>query len=326
MKTFTSHQTALEYWRLHFPLDSELGSTVSASLAEECASRKPDVLDAVQETFRIPGKPVDVLVFDSDVRRPSDQVTCHTWRTSIPDGAFYRVGSMYVSSPEFVFLQMAPSLTMPQLIALGCELCGTYTLLPAAIRHPSALDDQPPRIAPLTNTGKLANFIAQADKARGLVKARRALKYILDNSRSPMETMTYLLLSLPPRLGGYGLPQPVLNQTIELDAEARTIAQAGHAEGDLCWRDCKLDIEYNGEVHADPIRMKRDAGRRAGIEHMGWRVITITGPQVFDIAAFEVIATEAAGRMRKRLRAETLGMTDARCALHSDLESWMFAV
>ena len=324
MKVLTSHKTALEYWRLHFPLDSELGRTISISPAEGCTSRKADVLDCVQEMYRIPDEPVDVLVLDQETRRRSAQVVCHSWNTDVPKGAFYRVGSMYVSSPEFVFLQMAPALSMSQLIALGCELCGTYVLLPAKSRHPGALDDHPRRIAPLTNTQRLATFLAQAGSANGIAKARRALKYVVDNSRSPMETMTYLLISLPVNLGGYGLPRPVLNATIPLDAEARAIAQQSHAEGDLCWKDCKLDIEYNGDVHADPIRMKRDAGRRAGIEHMGWRVITITGPQVFDINAFEIVAKEAAKRMRKRLRNETLGMTSTRCELHNELEKWMF--
>ena len=324
MKVFTSHWTALEYWRIHFPLDSELGRTVNASLAEECTACKIDVLDSVHETYRIPGKPVDVLVFDGKERRLSELVACHTWSTNIPEGAFYRHGSMHVSSPEFVFLQMASELPLVQLIALGYELCGTYVLLPAKVHHPSALEDYPRRIAPLTTTSKLASFIAHAQNARGIAKARRALKYVVDCSRSPMETMTSLLLSLPPALSGYGLPQPVLNEYIELDESAQIIAQASHAEGDLCWRDCTLDIEYNGDVHADPARMKRDAGRRAGIEHMGWRVITITGPQVFNIEAFEVIARDVARHMHRRLHSKTLGMTSARCELHRLLEAWMF--
>ena len=44
--------------------------------------------------------------------------------------------------------------------------------------------------------------------------------------------------------------------------------------------------------------MKSDVGRELGIEHMGWRVITVTSSQVLDLARFEVVAKEAAARLK----------------------------
>ena len=43
MKTYLSHNTALCYWREHFPLDSELGLPARVTGAESCSSRKSDV-------------------------------------------------------------------------------------------------------------------------------------------------------------------------------------------------------------------------------------------------------------------------------------------
>lgn len=324
MRAFSSHDTALEYWRLHFPLDSELGDPARVSAAQGYAHRKEDVLDCIQEMYRIPDRPVDVLVFSPEKRRQSQQVLCHVWGTVLPAGAFYRVGQMYVSSPEFVFLQMAPSLTMAQLIALGCELCGTYVLLPRGAAHPGALDECPRRIASLTSISKLTKFVEHAERAHGRAKALRALRYVVEGSRSPMETMTYLLLCLPPKLGGYGLPKPEMNAAVPLDDETRAIARRRECQGDLCFPDYKLDLEYHGKVHVGSANMKSDVGRELGIERMGWRVMTVTSPQVMDWEQFEVVAKEVAAHIRKRLYPYVLGQTAQRMALRAELESYMF--
>lgn len=324
MKTFLSHQTALAYWRCHFPLDSDLGPAARVSGAEDCSSCKADVTGSVPEELAIPGRPIDVLVFDDCRRRRSSAVACHAWQTPLPPNAFYRARGIYVSSPEFVFLQMAALLPIEQLIALGCELCGQYAMLPKGTHHAWSIDGMPTRANPLTSTSKLAAFLEKAGKANGKAKARRALKYVIDGSRSPMETMTYLLLCLPVMLGGYGLPKPEMNATIALNDEARTIARRRHCEGDLCWPDAKLDVEYHGEVHVGAPQMKSDVGRELGIEHMGWRVLTVTSPQVLDASQFETVAKEAATRLRKRLRPSALDASAQRNALRHELEQWMF--
>lgn len=324
MDTFLSHDTALAYWRLHFPLDSELGRAARVSGMEDCASRKADVLGSMPEEFAIPGRPVDVLIFDERQRRRSNDVTCHLWQTNLPEGAFYKARGVYISSPEFTFLQLASVLSIEQLIALGCELCGSYVLLPEGVTHPGSLDSMPKRLSPLTNAGKMGAFIEACGKARGKEKAARALKYVVDGSRSPMETMAYMLLCLPVALGGYGLPKPEMNAVIPLDDEAKAIARRGHCEGDLCWLDPKLDIEYHGEVHVGASQMKSDVGRELGIEHMGWRVMTITSPQVLDAVQLEVVAKEAAARIGKRLRKSTIDAALQRNILRCEIERWTF--
>ena len=324
MDTFLSHDTALEYWRLHFPLDSELGMPARVSGMEDCVSCKADVLGSMPEEFAIPGWPVDVLIFDERQRRRSKDVTCHLWQANLPEGSFYKARGVYVSSPEFTFLQLASVLPIEQLIALGCELCGSYVLLPEGVTHPGSLDSMPKRLAPLTNMDKMGAFIKACGRAKSKDKAARALKYVVDGSRSPMETMAYMLLCLPVAMGGYGLPKPEMNAVIPLDDEAKAIARRGHCEGDLCWSDPQLDIEYHGEVHVGASQMKSDVGRELGIEHMGWRVMTITSPQVLDDAQFEVVAKEAAARIGKRLRKSAIDAVAQRNTLRYEIERWMF--
>lgn len=324
MRAFISHETALAYWREHFPLDSELGRPARVSKSQAYAYRKEDVLACVPEWYIIEGQPVDVLVFDASLRRKSKQVESRLWGTVVPSGAFYRDGDIYVSSPEFVFLQMASRITLVQLVALGCELCGTYVLLPKDRTHPGAIDDYPKRRDPLTSVKRLQAFVEKAVDGKGRTQALRALRYVAEASRSPMETMTYMLLCLPPMIGGYGLPKPIINAHIDLDDEGKAIARRSYCEGDICWQKEKLNIEYHGEVHVGAQNMKRDVGRTLGIEHMGYRVITVTSMQVFDMVQFEVVAVEAAKHLKKRLYPQALGNTLARSTLHEELEAWMF--
>ena len=327
MRVFLSHYTALNYWRGHFSLDSDLGIPARVSGAEKCASRKADVLGAIPEEFIVKDHPVDVVIFEEGDRRRSRDIKCHVWRIGLPSNAFYRVRGEYVSGPEFVFLQMAEILPIEQLIALGFELCGRYVLLPDSVLHPGSIDKMPKRLYPLTNTEKIAEFLEAIGKANGKAKAKRALKYVADNSRSPMETAVHMLLCMPASLGGYGLPKAVLNAEINLGSEeARIIARRNYCEGDLCWPNAQqpLDIEYHGEVHVGGAQMKSDVGRELGIEHAGWRVMTITSSQVFDTVAFEVIAKEAAKVLGKRFHPETLGMTKQRVNLRYELDHWMF--
>ena len=326
MKLFISHNTALSYWREHFPLDSEIGNPAKISTSESCAYLKSDILAFIPEAWIEPGQPVDVLVFNPSERRQSRSIRCHAWVSSIPDGSFFRDRDVHVSSPEFLFLQMASRLSIHKLIALGCELCGTYTLLPKDRQHPSAIDDHPTRIAPLTNIQKISDFLDASQGAKGVRKARRALRYIAEGSRSPMETMVYMLLCLPPLLGGYGLPKASLNPDIPLDSDAQMIAQRMHAYGDVCWPDQHLDIEYHGDIHTGTEKMHEDVGRTLGIESMGWRVMTLTSPQVFDWTRFETVAKEAAAYLKFRLYPRVMGATPQRLTLHEELESWMFTI
>ena len=183
MKAFISHDTALEYWRAHFPLDSDLGSPARASSAQECATKKADVLGCVPETLIVPGKPVEVLVFDGSSCFVTKTVKRHLWSSAVPKKAFYRVGLMMVSSPEFVFLQMAQKLSVAQLVALGCELCGYYVLNRNDVGFQASPDACPTRVTPLTNLDKLHAFVESASGAQGRQKAARALKYVIEGSR-----------------------------------------------------------------------------------------------------------------------------------------------
>lgn len=323
MRAMLSHSSALRFWRNHFPADGELGDPCTINGAEAYAFAKRDVENCIPEAFWLEGEPLDILALDAHQRSKSRSVKYHVWSSDIPEGSFYRSGNMLVSSPEFVFLQMAGTLTVVQLAALGCELCGLFILQPRSERLLAIPNDAPTRRFPLTSAEKLRQYLDLSAGARHLGKAKRALRYVVDNSRSPMECVTALQLYLPPKLGGYGIPKPTMNPIIHLDDIARKIAGKRWCEGDACWIEHKLDLEYNGAVHAGTAQMRSDTGRIIALQHMGWTVIAVTSAQVLDIEQFEAVVDQIAKPLKHRIRSNTRGATLARLRLHEDLSDWL---
>lgn len=98
----------------------------------------------------------------------------------------------------------------------------------------------------------------------GVVAARHAMRFLVEDARSPMETLVRLMLVLA------GLPHPAVN--------ARVVDEAGRkvATVDLLYSAFKVAIEYDGRWHeltANERRWLRD--RRERLERLGWTVITI---------------------------------------------------
>ncbi len=311
-----SHDTALLYWR-------EIASTEEAPNTPMRLPKKPyarshhDVVELQPLWLEWRDQLIDVLVSVDGHHAGSPQHVCHTWNTPIPPTAYHCIAAdVYVSSPEFTFLQMASKLSLTELIALGYELCGTYSLRP----HP---EEAPLRTEPLTTCKNLRRFIGKSSKARGQRKAERALRYIADGSHSPYETLTALFLCTPLAIGGYGLPLPQMNVVIPLTESAQTMAMRSDAVGDLVWFDGKLDIEYMGRSsHSDPAKMENDNARRNAIEASGFRLITVSSSMLKSMPRFEAMAVEAAKCLGKRIRPEALGPLERRMDLRSQAFDW----
>ena len=150
-------------------------------------------------------KPVHLLVPSSECRIRCADARCHVRSGPFPARSFLPIDEgTFSSSPELAFVQMAEVLDCPRLVKLGDELCGIYGIETVGI-----VDFD--RTSPFTTVKRLERFLLKAECMPGLVKARKAVRHIAPGSASPMETAIVLLFCLPPRLGGYGLPRPVMN-------------------------------------------------------------------------------------------------------------------
>ena len=317
MDSFYGYETSLEYWRTVAQRNREprivsrmpaVGNYVRTELQE--FSQRPNWL--TPSLIEQSGGSVHGLVFHQGYHKSVGKPKWHLWQ-KVPEGAFSPAGERsFVSSPEFCFLQMASILSVPELVMLGMELCGGYCLDPA---EDEGLGK---RSVPLTSREKLADFIACAHGLHGHRQAQKALTFVLNHSASPMETAVVMLLHLPYRYGGYGLPAPTLNLPIPLEGRARKLYGASVCYGDICWQKPPLDLEYLGvEAHVGSAKMLADRSRTLAIAEMGFQVIEITKEQVFDLEAFDIIARRIAKILGRRLREESCGATPERKRLAS---------
>ena len=216
---------------------------------------------------------VDVLVKKASLRgAQAGSLVCHILPAQCPEESFIPWEGYALACPELCFVQMAASLDLINLVLLGYRLCGDY--------RPSELRFRTGNL-PLTTPEKLSAYVEKCAGCKGAKKARRALRFVLADSNSTMETRLTMALILPRRWGGYGLSRPTLNE--EIFGTSRT--------GDLCWLDKGVVVEYDSASHhAEPFAQERDSARRAEIGLRDVRVITVSRMQVADPRLFDQVA------------------------------------
>lgn len=239
-------------------------------------------------------------------RRPSNAIRPRVCSKPLPEGAFVSVGNgLYVSTPEFCFFQMASEYPFAKLIALGFELCGSYSMpvkvFPGAQQDNS---DQPVyNLLQLTNKKKLKTFTDRMDGWTGHRKAKKASRYIANNSASPMESILTILLTLPYKYGGYGLSMPELNGRIYPEKGTKKFSGREFYRGDLLWRNAGVVAEYNSDIeHSSPERIARDAIRRSDLALCGITEVTVTKGQIKNVELLDNVAKQIANKIGKRLR------------------------
>ena len=116
-----------------------------------------------------------------------------------------------------------------------------------------------------------------------------------------MESVVYLLLCLPRRLGGFGLPMPVLNVKVKVSTSTTTKSRFP----DLYWPIQSLDVEYDSDQdHTGMWSRYRDARRTVELAAEKITVLPLTHAQLFDAGEFEAFA--ASVRRNLGIRARTL--------------------
>ena len=251
--------------------------------------------------------PLDVLVPTRAKRGHSRSVRPRVWSTPIRGNAFRCVDrEQYVSSPEFMFLQLATELSLVELIEVGMELCGTYRRsVPLAHLGSGEMECVTLYNMPvLTTPRRIEGFLNAMPKAPGIRAAKKALSYILPISASPLETAVYLLLCLPRSLGGYGLPKPVLNPPISFSKSGRRYTLRRSAKPDLLWKHVKLDVECNGEENHGENQRPADSMRRKALERMKYEVIELTKEEIYNVVIFHAVALRIAHKLGKQMRPE----------------------
>ncbi|MCF0230448.1 MAG: hypothetical protein HUJ76_12260 [Parasporobacterium sp.] len=186
--------------------------------------------------------------------------------------------TVFIESPELTFLEAAGSMDLIDLILFGYNLCSAR--LPANTSRPS----QTNRFS-YTSVQLINDFLSTAGIYKGIRTARLALRYVLDNSNSEIETRLGIMSMLPLHLGGYEMSGLLLNHPVELTTDAKRLTNCSIIHADLTWPARKCAIDYNSdEYHLNSKSHSIDANRIAAFQFSGYRLIPAT---VKDIRRFE---------------------------------------
>jgi len=169
------------------------------------------------------------------------RISSSTWQTRdlvLRDEPLAELLSFSVAAPALVWVQLASVLDVEDLVALGDAI---VTPLPRA----GLLDD--PVLA------SVADLLATADAHRGRRGAEamwRAVRGIRPGPRSRPESLLRLMVLRA------GLPEPQLNLDV--------YGSSGEwiAEGDLCWPEYRVVVEYEGDYHRREVsKLRSDVTR-----------------------------------------------------------------
>lgn len=272
--------TALRWWRQNRSLANV--ERAVASMADESFPSLRDTRQLMESQLRDEKGKVHVCSPCKEGRLVRAGVTAHVWSVLPGEALYYQPGQRFFApSPEALFLQMAAVLDEIDLVRLGFELCGWYSHYPQSERNVW-------KRHPLTNTASILQYLDGSGRVFGMAKARRALRYVCNDSYSPMETVVAMSLVLPRCKGGCGLPAPLMNAPIELNS-AISPEGKGHFKCDLLWERQRVAVEYDSnEYHSTVESLNRDSVRRASLNALGYEVLSVTRNQVFDEESWSV--------------------------------------
>jgi hypothetical protein len=170
-----------------------------------------------------------------------------------------------VSSPIRVWLELAPLLTVEELICVGDYLLWW--------RNPLATREM--------LRASVLGFVGRA----GLARLTEALPFLSDRSDSPPESVIRYRIALA------GLPTPVVNEDL-YDAEGRFLARP-----DLAFAEYFMVIDYEGDHHrTDIVQWRKDLARVPRLEDAGWHSTRVSAEDLRD-------SSELIARLHRSLRA-----------------------
>lgn len=279
MPVVLSHNSSLELLRAAPPQTKLLTRVTEPVHLDDLPTSARSLSDCSFFDLGLRTQPVHVLVSENQTLPKVSGVKAHACRLpELPASALMRyTKDVYLCGPEFTFVQMASVISPLGAAVLGYELCGAYSQFAPLI---SGFYDRPP----LATRASIRAMADALGRTRGTHKARQALKYVCDGSRSPMETVASCMMFFPVSVGGLGFGAPKLNHRVTLDPVAARITGTKTCAIDIAWPDVRLGIEYDSEsFHADADKDRR---RREALAHMGWSIYVIELDEIRDYRSF----------------------------------------
>lgn len=319
MNIFIGHTTACTFWRTASQ-DQIDRLTPTKALPSANTIHTPAAARVAVEGTLFGSWPIHSHVSGTKRSYNSNTERFHTCKNHVRTGAFLKYAqNIYIASPEQTFLDMAEILSIGQLAAFGCELCGSYYL------DGNDLMGQNTR-KPVTSVQKLTRAMETAGYHKGRGKALQALRYVSDGTHSPIESLFAAEFLLRKQFGGCAFRPFLCNHELVVPAHLRDLAGQSTITPDFYWPDYNLVVEYDGgPSHSGEARTNKDRSRGNGLEALGFTVIRIDKEHLMSPHRLEGIYASIYQALGQRQRDASMGVSFQRQSLHQQLLWWAFA-
>ena len=247
------------------------------------------------------GLPLHIMVPDERHKYNTENTVCHVRPAFLPSGSFVILDKLtVVASPELCFVLAARSFSIPMLVKLGHNLCSRYVL-----------DTNKPTNQrfrePICNVKTLNEYVERCGNIEGVKKARIALRYVMDNSNSPMESNLSSIIGLKKGYGGYGITGYALNSQITLPESARKILGLDKVSSDIVWSSRRVVIEYDSNLtHLEREQHAYDKGKLNALKLAGFDVMSLTSDNVRSLDTLDVAMDILRAKLGLRSEAEAM--------------------
>lgn len=217
----------------------------------------------------LPEGVLDIVVRNQNKKYQSKDFNFHVFSGIYPRNSFIALNkNEKIVKPELMFYQMAEMLPYWQLVLLGLEICGTYSI------HKDADFGFYNNLQPLTSKKKILTYLRSLKnlnkKVKNITKAFDAALTLEDNSASPQESRLYFIFAARHKYGGYGITGLKLNSKITLSSTSANIAGQKAIVPDLSIKKNKIAIEYDSDAfHDNTLQNRKDKRRAVGLLHEG---------------------------------------------------------
>lgn len=289
------------------------------------------------ESLGFLGGRLHFAVNDPDERRTRRGIIVHSFRKGFPSGSVLRLSNgATICSPELTFVQMGSALPPVRLACFGMCLCGIFAVDPStgSASDRGALEGvshRLPRRDALAEKARIASFVESHRCLVGSGNARKALRLMVERSRSPMESATALMLAAPASMGGYALPMPSLNCRIDLPAWLHGgVGSCGrNSFGSKPYAECDFLFSHGGRTlladyhggwaHSGEGNVHHDSLRANAFESLGYPYFVITKQQVFDLVLLDKLVDQIRAALKIRFRTTVKDYDRKKKALHDQL-------
>lgn len=274
MGLYLGHESALRYWLTKRGDECLPDFAPETSLAHATANRS-DVHTSVLPLDYSDRRPLHLLVQGRSEVRGVPEARIHQFSSALPVGSFCLLSdTARVASPELTYLLMAQCRDVQELAMVGCYLTSRFSITESGRGYAGMRE-------PLTTPERISAYLDLLPGANGMRRARRALRYVVPNTASPIESLLALTSLLPPSLGGRTMPSVVANQRIVVPEKLQKLMGSEELFGDLFYEKVGGDIEYDSyDYHTGKFRLDHTSTRRNVLEAARIKVVSATWGQI----------------------------------------------